>query len=153
MEGCVIRSARRTDLTSVEHLLASASLPVAGVAEHFGTFVVAEDETAIIGAAGLELYPGGCAILRSLIVDPRYRGRGVGLALVREAIDQPAAGRLNTVYLLTTTAADFFTRLGFTAVSIDAVPTAMKRSVLFTGACPSAAAIMSGRASTLRPRG
>src|SRR5688500_10150276 len=131
-----IRAAAPADLPRVLQLLENAALPVAGVPEAFEHFLVAEnDDTRIIGAAGLELH-GNAALLRSVVVAPDYRGRGCGVQLVEHALRQARARRLDAVYLLTTTAAPFFDRLGFAQPSRAEVPNELHASVEFREACP-----------------
>jgi len=48
----------------------------------------------------------------------------------------------NNLYLLTTTAADFFPRCGFRRIARADVAPAVQQSVEFTTACPSSALVM-----------
>ena len=75
-----ITEARSGDLPAVLALLDAAGLPLEGVAEHFGQFLVARGSDRVVGAAGLELY-GGAALLRSIVVHPEWRGRQLGQRL------------------------------------------------------------------------
>ena len=97
-----------------------------------------------MGAAGVEVY-GGAGLLRSVAVDPDWRGRGLGQRLTEERLRWAAARGLGTVYLLTTTAAGFFPRLGFAPVARDEVPPEVRGSLQFAGVCPSTAAVMALR--------
>ncbi len=45
-------------------------------------FFGCRDQGKLVGAVGLELY-GDIGLLRSLAVDPRFRGKGLGQALVQ----------------------------------------------------------------------
>jgi arsenite methyltransferase len=133
------------DLTAVETLLRQAGLPVDGVAQQFeGGFVVAQAGGAVVGAAGLEIH-GSHGLLRSVVVAPEWRGRGVGEALVRERLGHAQARAAGRVYLLTTTAPAWFEKLGFAPVSRDDVPESVRRSPEFSGICPSTAAVMEHR--------
>ena len=49
---------------------------------------------------------------------------------------------LHALYLLTTTAGDYFPRFGFTEANRDAAPEAVRRSREFSEACPSTALFM-----------
>jgi amino-acid N-acetyltransferase len=77
--------------------------------------------------------------LRSVAVAPEVRDRGVGRALVIDRVALAHAMRLNAVYLLTTTAADYFRTFGFSSASRDDVPPELSASPEFSGACPSSA--------------
>ena len=104
------------------------------------TFVVREGDR-VVGCAALEVYAGG-AVLRSVAVADDAAGRGLGRALVPAAIRLARSLRAPVVYLLTTTAADYFPRFGFERVSRDDVPDDVRSSVQFTSSCPSGAVVM-----------
>jgi len=140
-----IRSATNEDLSAVENLLAIASLPLDGVRENFSDFVVAEDRGAITGAIGLEKF-GSVALLRSAVVSPGNRGSGVGSRLVEQLLERADEAGIEDLYLLTTTAEDYFPRFGFTRTTRSAVPLAVKSSAEFQGACPDTAVVMRRRA-------
>jgi amino-acid N-acetyltransferase len=139
--GATIRPARPDDLGAALALLAELGLPAEGVAEWWHTFIVAETNAGLVGLAGLELYPDG-ALLRSVAVHPKAQGTGLGRRLVGRALAGAGATRARAVYLLTTTAADWFPRFGFTVTGRDSVPASIRESVEFREACPSGATVM-----------
>jgi amino-acid N-acetyltransferase len=141
MDSRMIRGAEPQDRASVETLLVSAGLPIEGVEEHFHSFFVAADGGRIIGAAGLEWY-GEHALLRSVVVTAAAEGAGLGSTLTRRALDEARARGASAIYLLTTTAAEFFPRFGFERASRDEVPSSVQASREFRGACPSTAVAM-----------
>src|SRR5215211_7102362 len=137
-----LRTATAADRQAVETLLADAGLPIAGVADQFEHgFVVAESDGTVAGAAGVETY-GAQGLLRSVVVRPELRGRGVGEMLVVERLEWARMRGVESVYLLTATAAPFFTRLGFRATARDRVPGSIARSAEFAEICPSRATVM-----------
>jgi amino-acid N-acetyltransferase len=137
-----IRPARAEDLPRVCALLTAAQLPLDGLEEQFGDgYAVAEANGSIVGAEGIETYEEA-GLLRSAVVDPSWRGRGVGDALTRDRLAWAKARGLREVYLLTTTAADYFPRYGFVRVSRTSAPTALQRSREFAEACPQTAVTM-----------
>jgi amino-acid N-acetyltransferase len=143
--GCPeVRRARQTDLTQVVGMLERARLPVAGVAEAFSDFFVAQHEDKVVGVAGLELY-GSSALLRSVVVDDRWRGSGVGRTLIDTALAEAKAHGVEDIFLLTTTAEHYFPRFGFDCVSRDSVRPEVQASLEFRGACPSSAVVMRRR--------
>ena len=82
--------ARPHDLRGALDLLGRAELTDQDVSEGWGHyFVVREDDGRVVGVAGLELH-GEDGLLRSVAVDPDYRGQGLAAALV-EAVLQRAA--------------------------------------------------------------
>lgn len=139
-----IRNAEQPDLAAVESLLATNDLPLDGVRENFSSFVVAEQQDAIVGAIGLELFDSA-ALLRSAVVSPDQRGNGVGRRLVEQILARAEEAGVEDVFLLTTTAGEYFPRFGFTRTTRAAVPEAVKSSAEFRGACPDTAIVMARR--------
>ena len=136
-----IRNAIDADLGDVEQLLTASDLPVEGVAQNFSNFLIAEDRGEIIGAIGLERF-GSVALLRSAVIAPEYRGTGIGGRLVEELLSRAASAGIEDVFLLTTTAENYFPRFGFRPSTRSAVPNALKSSAEFQGACPETATVM-----------
>jgi amino-acid N-acetyltransferase len=136
-----IRPAATSDLPRVEKLLTASQLPLAGVREALGDFVVAEANGDIVGVAGLELCCDD-ALLRSVAVAPEWRSKGLGRALVTRAVAEAEARGIRALYLLTTTAEHYFPSLGFQAIARDAVPAEVKATEEFTTACPASATVM-----------
>ena len=137
-----IRPATPGDLPRVERTLRDADLPLDGLTEQFGdSYAIAESGGDIIGVEGIEVH-GDDGLLRSAAVVPAWRGKGVGDALTRNRIDWARDRGLHALYLLTTTAGDYFPRFGFTKVERDVAPDAVRRSREFSEACPSTALFM-----------
>jgi len=137
--GVSIQSATRADRDEVMGLLARCELPSDGVDEQLAHgYVVARRDRALVGVAGLERH-GDAAILRSIAVVPDERGSGLGVALTADRLVAARAAGVDTVYLLTTTAAPFYARFGFRPFARADVPAAIARSPEFATACPSTA--------------
>lgn len=136
-----IRAAAPEDLSAVERLLAASNLPLDGVSDSFGDFVVAESNGDIVGVAGLEICCDD-ALLRSVAVHADWRSKGVGRALVTRAIADAEARGINALYLLTTTAERYFPMLGFSTVKREDVPADVRATKEFTSACPASAVAM-----------
>jgi N-acetylglutamate synthase-like GNAT family acetyltransferase len=139
--AATLRPARLDDLAAVERLLAAAHLPLDGVAAALPAFVVAESGGALVGVAGLEVCCEN-ALLRSVAVEPSWRSRGVGRALVERVIADAESRGIHALYLLTTTAERYFPSFGFRAVPRDAVPDDVRATAEFRGACPASATVM-----------
>ncbi|HTD60879.1 MAG TPA: arsenic resistance N-acetyltransferase ArsN2 [Gemmatimonadaceae bacterium] len=137
----VLRPATLADLRDVERLLMHAQLPVDGVAGSLPTFVVAEHDGRLVGAAGLELC-GQDALLRSVVVAPEWRSRGLGRELVERVIAEGEARRLRALYLLTTTAEQYFPAFGFERTTRDGLPAGVRATAEFQTACPASATVM-----------
>jgi len=136
-----LRAATHDDLAAVRQLLSASGLPLDGVDENFGGFIVAEENDGIAGVIGLERY-GPAALLRSAAVSPDSRNSGVGHRLVSELLDRAAADGVREVYLMTTTAEEYFPRFGFERSTRARVPKAVRESREFQGACPDTAVVM-----------
>lgn len=139
-----IERAHREDLGSVLDLLDRHGLPLDGVGGLGDTLVVARLNGQIVGAAGLELYADG-ALLRSVVVDASAQGQGLGHRLTEAALTLARDRGASVVFLLTTTAAQFFPRLGFEQITRDDVPQSVRQSVEFQSACPASAVVMRHR--------
>jgi N-acetylglutamate synthase-like GNAT family acetyltransferase len=136
-----VRAAGARELAAMEALLASSSLPTEGVAERLGDFLVAEAAGEVVGLAGLERH-GPDGLLRSVAVSPSWRGRGLGVALTEGVLEHARTLGLRAVYLLTTTAEDYFPRHGFRRIERDAVPEGVASSAEFRELCPASAVVM-----------
>jgi N-acetylglutamate synthase-like GNAT family acetyltransferase len=136
-----VRRADATDLDAVERLLAASGLPLDGVRESLGDFVVAEMDGELVGVAGLEVRSEN-ALLRSVAVAPGQRSHGLGRTLVNRVIAEAEARGLNALYLLTTTAERYFPSFGFHTITRDAVPDDIRTTGEFREACPASATVM-----------
>jgi len=142
-EGVRARPAETGDLEAVRALLVASALPLDGLSDQFpGGYVVARrTEGDLVGVAGVEVF-ADAGLLRSVAVAASVRGTGLGRALVEDRMAWASLRGLGTLYLLTSTAADFFSRLGFERVTRDSAPEAMRASVEFASVCPSTATVM-----------
>ena len=136
-----IERAQSGDLASVLRLLERHALPLDGASELGEAMVVARDAGRVVGAAALELY-ADAALLRSVVVDDSVQGQGVGQRLTAAALALANDLGVRTVFLLTTTAAEFFPRFGFERINREQVPASVRVSVEFQSVCPSSAVVM-----------
>jgi amino-acid N-acetyltransferase len=143
-----LRPASESDYDRVASLLGAAGLPLAGVPRDLAGFEVAERDGRLVGAIALERY-GDEGLLRSAVVDPAERGGGIGAALVDRMLDVARERRLRAIYLLTTTAEQWFPRFGFGRVERADVPDAVRASLEFREACPASAVVMRRWVSTV----
>lgn len=136
-----IRAATPKDLAAVRQLLTESGLPVDGVDGHISDFLVAEDDSVISGVIGIERYDA-VGLLRSAAVSARLRGNGLGGRLVATLLERAASQGVEDLYLLTTTASEYFPRFGFHQVPRAAAPKQLEASREFQGACPETAILM-----------
>ena len=143
------RSATAADWPAVEALLTGARLPLDGARDHIEEFLVGESGGATCCVGGYERY-GDLALLRSVSVDERWRGQGIGAQLLETIKTRARIHGVHDLYLLTTTAADFFAQHGFAVRERITAPAALQASLQFQGVCPASATFM---AATLHDEG
>ncbi len=136
-----LRPADLADLAACRGLVDACGLPLGGLGHGFpGGYVVAVDEV-LLGCAGVEAYDEA-GLLRSVAVAPQVRGRGLGERLTRDRIAHARALRLGSLWLLTTTAPAYFSRLGFAPVDRAGAPASLRGSAEFADLCPASAICM-----------
>ena len=141
-EGVALGRPAEDELAAIEALVGDAGLPTEVVRDRFPeAYAVARRAGRVVGVAALETH-GRCGLLRSVAVVPAERGRGTGLALIAGRLALARASGLDSVYLLTTTAAPLFRRFGFTDVDRASAPAALAGSPEFAALCPSSATCM-----------
>ena len=131
----------------IHGLLESADLPTAdldagptGDAEGPALYVVRAD-IGRVGCIGIERY-GDAGLLRSAAIQERHRGEGYGRAAVRALEAEARDAGVETLYLLTMTAADFFADMGYEEIERDDAPETVRGSAEFSDLCPETAVVM-----------
>ncbi len=142
MTTMTTRLSQPADLPAMQAFLQAMHLPTAGLrdAPRSG-YLLVEEAGSLVGLAGLEVH-GPVGLLRSVAVEPRFRSQGVAAHLVTQAIGYARQFHLTDLYLLTTTAAAYFPRFGFTPLPRAQAPAALQASAEFQGACPESATLM-----------
>ncbi len=121
--------------------LTEAGLPIddlAGRGKHYFRLV---ENGECLGYGGFEAL-GPHALLRSIVVKGARRGRGYGWTLVQRLIAELRMRRFDDAYLLTESAAPFFTALGFSPCPREEAPAAVAGTAQFSTLCPSSAKLM-----------
>lgn len=142
MPTVAIEPGNAGDRASIAALLEASQLPV----DHLDdddvvTFFVGRVGSAVVGCVGLELY-GRNGLLRSLAVDPAYRGRGLSRRLTQAVLQGAAEAGAEDVVVLTNTATELFVHLGFELVRRDMFDKCLLRSWQFqAGVCADAACL------------
>ena len=122
-------------------LLKINNLPVSDLGTGKRIFLLALSEEKTVGCVAIEIY-GNAGILRSLAVNSDFRGKGIGQKLVAEAETWSRDNGLKNLYLLTTTAAGFFPKIGWHNNERTLVPESIAASSEFSSVCPSTAVCM-----------
>jgi amino-acid N-acetyltransferase len=133
--------AKPHDLGRALELLRQENLPEHGVVDQFGHYMVVRNRGQLVGVCGVEVH-GAHGLLRSLVIDPDFRGQGAGDCLVRGVLELGQKLHLQGLYLLTTTAQRYFERFGFHASSRDELPPALKEAWEIREGCPTEAVLM-----------
>jgi N-acetylglutamate synthase-like GNAT family acetyltransferase len=108
---------------------------------HFEHFFGCGDEDSPQGVVGLELH-GPAALLRSLAVAEKARGKGCGRELVAKAERYAWSQGVKEIYLLTTTAEQFFSMLGYRRAERESAPEEIRATKEFSALCPSDSVFM-----------
>ncbi len=134
-------SAQPQDLAKICTLLQAQQLPVEDISDHISFLLIRNTANRIVGCCGLESY-SSAGLLRSLVVDPAFQGKGLGKQLAQQTLEIAKKKELEAVYLLTTTAADFFRKIGFHPVSRTEVPMDIQQTQEYAQLCPDSAVVM-----------
>lgn len=135
-------SAREEDVEEILKLLRENNLPIKDLSTGQRIFLVALAGEKLIGVVAVELY-GEYGLLRSLAVNAEFRSLGIGKKLVAEAETWSINNGLKQLFLLTTTAAEFFPKAGWKITERSTVPESIAASTEFASVCPSTAICMS----------
>jgi amino-acid N-acetyltransferase len=95
----------------------------------------------IAGTLGTETY-GKIALLRLMAVDVKYRNNGIAHSLLQQIFKISKENKIHTLFLLTTTAQNYFLRHGFVIVERDHLPDVIKNTQEFQNICPVSAVCM-----------
>lgn len=137
-----IERATLADKPAIQELLAAEHLPTDDLSDDLLTgFLVAREGATLCGTVAIEKL-ASAALLRSLAVRPECRGRGLGQQLVAHAESAARESGADGIYLLTTTARDFFARLGYRVATREEAPPAIAGSTEFRSLCPASAVFM-----------
>lgn len=128
-------------LLEIRAQLRGAGLPLDDIDEPGRRFYRLELAGAPIGWAGLQAY-GTDALLRSIVIADHLRGQSRGRLLVSTIATEARQLGVERLWLLTTTAAGFFIKLGFDTVRREAAPAAIQASREFASICPASATCM-----------
>jgi amino-acid N-acetyltransferase len=93
----------------------------AEISENVRDFVVAEDESGIVGCGALHLYGLHLAEIRSIAVRPDKKGLGVGRLLAEGLLKEAERHKVSCVCLFTRTPG-FFAHMGFEIARREELP-------------------------------
>lgn len=135
-----INPVTQNDFSAAIRLLQQNNLPTEDITDTTPLFTLYHEGT-LIGVVGLET-SGEDGLLRSLCVDESKRTSGSGKQLVSFIENYAKSQGLKNLYLLTTTAAQFFTNRSYETIDRSTVPPSIKATSEFASVCPSSATVM-----------
>jgi amino-acid N-acetyltransferase len=136
------RAGTAADAPHIHALLQGDGLPTEDLLKSAPEFIVGCDATGQIVAAGALQRFGQAALLRSVVVAPSLRRKGLGRGVVLELERVARAGSVKQLVLLTQTASLFFERQGYRRVDRSSVPEDVQGADEFRTLCPASAICM-----------
>jgi len=130
------------DLDGIKRLLIGSLLPSRDVGGAHQRFIVALENGRLIGCAGLQV-AGQDGLVRSMAVHWTRRNAGLGTRLHERLLFEAVLAGVRTLYVVTTTAEDFFAGHGFRRIAAQAVPPDLQASEEFTTFVPGGSTVMS----------
>ena len=130
------------DLDAIKRLLVGSLLPSRDVGGARQRFIVASENGRVIGCAGLHL-AGHDGLVRSMAVHWTRRNAGLGSRLHQRLLFEAVLAGVRNLYVVTTTAEDFFAGHGFRKIAAPAVPARLQASEEFTAFVPGGSTVMS----------
>lgn len=91
------------------------------VATNIRSYIVAKENNKIVGYGALHIHSPTLAEIRSLIVDSMYRGKGMGVEIVKNCLEEAKYLGVEDVLVLTYLP-QFFEKLGFNEIEKTAIP-------------------------------
>ena len=124
----MIRKAKYNDVESIQNLICIFSetgkvlfRSLDEIRENISNFWVYEKNDQLIGVYSLKKDWGRLVELRSLGVDPRYSGQGIGTEMVEASLKEALSTDCDTLFVLTY-AVSMFKRLGFCTIDKERLP-------------------------------
>ncbi len=124
----MIRKAKYNDVESIQNLMCIFSetgkvlfRSLDEIRENISSFWVYEKNDQLIGVCSLKKDWGRLVELRSLGVDPRYSGQGIGTKMVEASLKEALSTDCDTLFVLTY-AVSMFKRLGFRTIDKERLP-------------------------------
>ena len=127
--------ASQNSFSAAIELLKKNNLPTEDLNPGTQLFVVEEDDK-VVATVAVE-YDYNDALLRSLCVSQEKRNSGVGNELVSFIEEYVRQQGVQNIFLLTTTAADFFKKRGYTILDRSNVPKFIRNTKEYSVICAS----------------
>ena len=132
--------ASQNSFTAAIELLKKNNLPTEDINSGTQLFVLEEND-GVIGTVAVE-YDFNVALVRSLSLAEEKRKSGIGEILVRFIEHYVHKQGVHSVYLLTTTAENFFLKKGYKRIDRNKVPDFIKNTKEYSVLCSSSSTLM-----------
>ncbi len=137
----VIQEIESNNRKIATRLLETFKLPTDDLNSSMVTLFGAFENDELCGCIGFEQF-GVLGLLRSLAVDKRHQGKGIGISLVRFLEEHLAKKGVHQLFLLTETAEVFFKNREYQSMDRLDAPEALKASAEFSKLCPDSALLL-----------
>ena len=124
----MIRKAKYNDAASIQNLICIFSetgkvlfRSLDEIRENISSFWVYEKNDQVVGVFSLKRGWGRLVELRSLCVDPRYSGQGIGTKMIEASLEEAMSTDCDELFVLTYTVS-MFKRLGFSTIDKEKLP-------------------------------
>ena len=123
-----LRKAKLSDIKQMQYLVANEvkqgiilKRSDDEIATNIRSYILAFHDNLLVGYAALHIHSSDLAEIRSLIVDERARGLGIGKKIVEYCKDEAKELGVKEILVLTYIA-DFFKKLGFKQIEKEKIP-------------------------------
>jgi len=136
-----LKRATIEDISPIVELLRSNGLPYEDISSKIDYLFVGYAGPRIVGIGGVETY-GKYGLLRSLVIEKSLRGKGYGTTFCNKLIEHAKLKGVSEIYILTTTADNFFEKVGFERIERNIAPAIIQETSEFKDLCPVSAVCM-----------
>ncbi len=133
-----IHSLPHLEINLVKELLQESGLPVADLDEAAIQFFGIKENHKVVACGALEIYNSN-AVLRSVAVRQTHQNQDYGKQIVRFLEKKARELGVGKLFLLTTTAENFFRKLEYISIQRDSCPPEIVSSAQFKDICPDSA--------------
>lgn len=137
----ILKKVENKDLSVIKDILEKNDLVYEDIENKNIELFLAYKNGLFVGIIGLEQYDN-IGLLRSLVVLEEYRDKGYGKEICSGLLNYAKDKKIKEVYLLTTTAKNFFEKINFKVIERKDVPDEIKNTTEFSRFCPDSAICM-----------
>jgi len=131
----IIKKAVLNDIQGLISILKETNLPFNDIDLNNQQFLLAYLGKDIIASCAVEQYKKE-ALLKSFAVKMDLQGKGIGKEIYLKMIDYCKSNEIEDLYLLTTTAEDWFDHMGWIRVKRESLPESIKNTKEYNSICP-----------------